>query len=626
MMDRQGKPKNRVSEQQSDCICPGRNELIARYIRLRTGKTRTRKQVSSHIQVLARRRTKEVQSNIRDPATKERAMQTLSHQQQQQQRRVCPDQRHLFASLTAASADATPLRAPGMRRRIADKFPERRGGLRDFLESGPDGAAYLVKFWADINTPIPDEAGAFYGFGTTYESTERLTLSCSTKVCSFGRQVVEKVEKHIGPRLESGRYVYQSDRSPMCEYMVNFITKLRQLPEKYMMNTVLENFTILQVINCESSGDSLLCIAYVFEVSSGAAQHHCHQDALDFEYLHCLAVPNRPAASAQPTRRQSVALTHNRRRDDAGGRGSGRRRSGGGRRRRCVLVTPPRRQSRASRLAPGAGPGRRAAIPRSHVRPPMSRSCQPTSRPKRTGRFQEKLKGVGRANGRLAIIRLRRRQVRLREPKTGSGAAGSGAGSGTGARPGGAAARRAAATAPVATAGVRKSTGDESSILNNSQAAGSVLSTTQQPQHSSNSHFSRQLLVRDYSGPPAAVGTRLVSSRCYLPAGAQQQVLVPASGQQQVLVPASVLVSAKRSATGAGTSQPSVRAEYWAGSSSWFRRAGSNRAAYRQQGLAQNFVPDLQAQIDRVLPALSSVRPDVLANLQELVRSLILPT
>lgn len=32
--------------------------------------------------------------------------------------------------------------------------------------------------------------------------------------------------------------------------MINFIHKLKHLPEKYMMNSVLENFTILQVCVC----------------------------------------------------------------------------------------------------------------------------------------------------------------------------------------------------------------------------------------------------------------------------------------------------------------------------------------------------------------------------------------
>ena len=73
-----------------------------------------------------------------------------------------------------------------------------------------------------------------------------MTIQCSTKVCSFGKQVVEKVETEYA-QFQGGRFVYKLHRSPMCEYMINFIRKLKCLPEKYMMNSVLENFTILQV-------------------------------------------------------------------------------------------------------------------------------------------------------------------------------------------------------------------------------------------------------------------------------------------------------------------------------------------------------------------------------------------
>lgn len=135
-----------------------------------------------------------------------------------------------------------------------------------------------------------------------YESNENMTITCSTKVCSFGKQVVEKVETEYA-RYENGRFVYRIHRSPMCEYMINFIHKLKHLPEKYMMNSVLENFTILQVrtfqqlwllskfwfglekwyffqvVSNRDTQETLLCTAYVFEVATGehGAQHHIYR-------------------------------------------------------------------------------------------------------------------------------------------------------------------------------------------------------------------------------------------------------------------------------------------------------------------------------------------------------------
>ncbi|XP_057637481.1 transcriptional enhancer factor TEF-3 isoform X1 [Chionomys nivalis] len=355
----------------------GRNELIARYIKLRTGKTRTRKQVSSHIQVLARRKAREIQAKLKDQAAKNKALQSMAAMSSAQivsatafhnkmalargpgypaisgfwqgalpgqpgtshdvkpfsqnaytvqpplplpgfespagptpspsappaspwqgrsvassklwmlefsaflERQQDPDtySKHLFVHISQSSPSySDPYLEAVDIRQIYDKFPEKKGGLKELFERGPSNAFFLVKFWADLNTNIDDEGSAFYGVSSQYESLDNMIITCSTKVCSFGKQVVEKVETEYA-RYENGHYLYRIHRSPLCEYMINFIHKLKHLPEKYMMNSVLENFTILQVVTNRDTQETLLCIAYVFEVSASehGAQHHIYR-------------------------------------------------------------------------------------------------------------------------------------------------------------------------------------------------------------------------------------------------------------------------------------------------------------------------------------------------------------
>ncbi|XP_037920754.1 protein scalloped isoform X3 [Hermetia illucens] len=306
----------------------GRNELIARYIKLRTGKTRTRKQVSSHIQVLARRKLREIQAKLKvqfwqpglqastsqdikpfaqppypsgkpstavsgdieaglppaQPSWEGRTIAThkfrlLEFSAYVEIQREELYHKHMFVHIASKPPTYTdPMLESIEIKQISDKFPEKTGGLKDLYEKGPQNAFYLVKCWADLNTNVIDEAGAFYGVSSQYESNESVVLTCSTKVCSFGKQVVEKVETEY-PRIENNRFFYRIHKSPMCEYMINFIQKLKNLPERYMMNSVLENFTILQVVSNKDTQETLLCIAFVFEVaaSNHGAQHHIYR-------------------------------------------------------------------------------------------------------------------------------------------------------------------------------------------------------------------------------------------------------------------------------------------------------------------------------------------------------------
>uniref|UniRef100_A0A8C3WTA9 TEA domain transcription factor 4 n=1 Tax=Catagonus wagneri TaxID=51154 RepID=A0A8C3WTA9_9CETA len=332
--------------------------LIARYIKLRTGKTRTRKQVSSHIQVLARRKAREIQAKLKDQAAKDKALQSMATMSSAQiisasafhskmalargpgcpavsgvsglpgargrtalvkpfsqqtytvqpslplpgfespagptpspsappappwqgrsvassklwmlefsaflERQQDPDtyNKHLFVHIGQSSPSySDPYLEAVDIRQIYDKFPEKKGGLKELFERGPANAFFLVKFWVSASWPRE---------------------TCSSKgVCGQRPPKLRCpwVLQTEYARYENGHYSYRIHRSPLCEYMVNFIHKLKHLPEKYMMNSVLENFTILQVVTNRDTQETLLCIAYVFEVSASehGAQHHIYR-------------------------------------------------------------------------------------------------------------------------------------------------------------------------------------------------------------------------------------------------------------------------------------------------------------------------------------------------------------
>ncbi|XP_063093751.1 transcriptional enhancer factor TEF-3 isoform X9 [Cavia porcellus] len=284
----------------------GRNELIARYIKLRTGKTRTRKQVSSHIQVLARRKAREIQAKLKDQAAKDKALQSMAALSSAQiisatafHRKValargpgCPAVSGFWQGALPGQAGTSHDVKPFSQQTYTVQPPLPLPGFESAAGPTPSPSAPPVPPWqgrsvassklwmlefsafleqqqdpdtADLNTNIEDEGSSFYGVSSQYESPENMIITCSTKT--------------EYSHYENGHYSYRIHRSPLCEYMINFIHKLKHLPEKYMMNSVLENFTILQVVTNRDTQETLLCIAYVFEVSASehGAQHHIYR-------------------------------------------------------------------------------------------------------------------------------------------------------------------------------------------------------------------------------------------------------------------------------------------------------------------------------------------------------------
>ncbi len=76
----------------------------------------------------------------------------------------------MFVQIGGASYSDPKLEAVDIRQ-IYDKFPEKKGGLKELFDKGPQNAFFLVKFWADLSTNIAEDAGAFYAVTSQYVNT-----------------------------------------------------------------------------------------------------------------------------------------------------------------------------------------------------------------------------------------------------------------------------------------------------------------------------------------------------------------------------------------------------------------------------------------------------------------------
>jgi len=288
----------------------GRNELIALHIFNKTGKVRTRKQVSSHIQVLARKQQRETNQRFEGQSSAQIVTMTMAGRGPDGGISVPGGVPHasVGAAFSPATAHGVPsfvlsgapppqtvslagfeayvhygdtdrkhhfvvIDRPGELEnphvealdilQVCDKFP----GLRQLHRARPATPMFLVKFWADLGYDNSPMHQIFFGTTALYTANTAMRVERSTSILSLGKQVIEKIQVEAGVS-DGTQMLYRFEDAPMCDYMVKFIEKLRSIESTELVNKVLENFGVVQVLRDEATQEVLLCKAYMFEAAA----------------------------------------------------------------------------------------------------------------------------------------------------------------------------------------------------------------------------------------------------------------------------------------------------------------------------------------------------------------------
>lgn len=112
---------------------------------------------------------------------------------------------------------------------------------------------------------------------------ENLNICVTTKACSFGKTIVEKIEvclidnlfRNIFIFLQNGttkytdhigKCIHRSNDTNMCNFMVDFIRKLKTgMYMRDMMNVVLEHLGVLQVNPSNFKIDSMRKFSFLLD-------------------------------------------------------------------------------------------------------------------------------------------------------------------------------------------------------------------------------------------------------------------------------------------------------------------------------------------------------------------------